>query len=145
MKRTLITEKVIHRQVCAFLKYQYPHVVFTSDMSGMRVTIGLRVEMQSKRSDKFKIPDLIILHPSNGSHGLLIEIKKSRSDVYTKDGKFKTSEHIKMQKKTLDTLNARGYLAVFGCGFEECRDIIKKYFNTKRISNATELQNIPDH
>ena len=77
-----MTEKILHTQVCQYLDLQYPDVIYTSDMSGMRVSIGLRVEMKRKQCKKYVIPDLLILHPKKGYHGLLIEIKADKEDLY---------------------------------------------------------------
>lgn len=140
-----LTEKIIHKQVCKYLKIQYPNIVFTSDMSGLKVSIGQSVELKSKRCDRYKIPDLLILHPSGKYHGLMIEVKKSREDVYTTDGRLRKSIHIQEQSKSIERLNAIGYRAAFGCGFDHCIEIIKAYFNTKHISHAIESQNLSDN
>lgn len=123
------TEKVIHQQVCDYLKLQYPNVIFTSDASGMRVSIGLRVELKRKRCNKYVILDIIILHPAKGYHGLVIEVKRDLSEVFKKGGVMKQTEHLIEQKKSIDRLNELGYLAAFGCGFEHCKRIIDNYLN----------------
>lgn len=94
-------------------------------MSGMRVSIGLRVEMQKKRCKGYCILDLLILHPSNGYHGLLIELKIDRP--FKKDGTLKKSDHLTEQQKTISRLNELGYFATFGVGFDDCKNIIDKY------------------
>ncbi len=121
------TEKQIHTLICEYLDLQYPNIIYLSDMSGMRVSIGLRVEMKRKRCKRFVIPDLIILHPKKGYHGLLIEIKAGKDDLYNKNGKIKKVEHLENQCKSLVQLNSLGYLSAFGCGFDECKKIIDNY------------------
>lgn len=123
------SEKVIHQQVCDYLKLQYPDVIFTSDASGLRLSIGLRVEMKKKRCATYKIPDLIILQPRPGYSGLIIEVKRSQSDVINKDGSIKKNEHIENQVKSLDRLKQVGYFACFGFGFEDCKRTIDAYMN----------------
>jgi transposase len=122
-----MTEKILHTQVCQYLDLQYPDVIYTSDMSGMRVSIGLRVEMKRKRCKKYVIPDLLILHPKKGYHGLLIEIKADKEDLYNKNGEMKKVDHLENQCKSLVQLNSLGYLATFSCGFKECKNIIDNY------------------
>lgn len=119
-------EKSVHQQLCDYIKYQYPKVVFTSDASGLRVSMGLRMELKRKRSND-KIPDLLILHPSGNYHGLLIEVKRNIGEVYKKDLSYVKDEHIEDQAATLEKLNAVGYKAVFGCGFDHSKQIIDEY------------------
>ena len=38
-----VTEKDVHTAVCKYLDAQYPDVIYLSDPSGMRVTIGLQM------------------------------------------------------------------------------------------------------
>lgn len=122
-----MTEKILHTQICKYLDMQYPNLIYTSDMSGMRVSIGLRVEMQRKRTKSWVIPDLLILHPNNEFKGLFLELKLSLSDVWKKDGKLKKSEHLEAQEKSLNRLQELGYQALFGCGFDHTKNIIDSY------------------
>lgn len=126
-----MTEKIIHQQVCSYLDLQYPNVIYTSDPSGMRVSIGLRVELKKKRCKKYKIPDLIILHPSDNYHGLVIEIKKDGEKLIDKSGEFKKG-HVSEQANTICELMKLGYCAMFGIGFEHCKKLIDDYLTTKQ-------------
>lgn len=72
-------------------------------------------------------PDLQILEPRNGFHGLFIEIKRNGERVFKRDGTC-ASEHIANQKKWLDLLELRGYKTEFAIGFDECKKIIDDYF-----------------
>ncbi len=64
-----MTEKQIHLQVCRYLDLQYPKVIYTSDSSGVRVSIGMAKALKSIRCKGYKIPDLIIMHPNRLYHG----------------------------------------------------------------------------
>ena len=64
---------------------------------------------------KAGIPDIFLLVPKNGYHGLAIELKAK--------GKKPT----KAQEEWLERLGKRGYLAVICYGFEEARDLILTY------------------
>lgn len=126
-----LQEKKIHKAVCRYLDLQYPNVIYTSDMSGMRVSVGLRVEMKAKRCKKYAIPDLLILSPSiHGSYkALLIEIKISSDEVFKKDGTLRSNVHVQEQAATIEELNRLGYKALFGFGFNHCKQIVDNYLN----------------
>lgn len=126
-----MTEKQIHSQVCRYLDLQYPKVIYTSDSSGIRVSIGMAKALKSIRCKGYKIPDLIIMHPNKIYNGLIIEIKKDMSQIITKSGTFKKDKHVQEQLKTLKQLQSLGYASIFGCGFDHCKSIIDEYFNPK--------------
>jgi hypothetical protein len=123
-----ISEKSLHQQVVDYLKYQYPSVYFRTDFAaGIKMTIGQA--LKHKKLQKCKAwPDIFIPKKSHGYAGLFIEIKKDISEVFLKDGiTLKRDEHIKEQYMILRQLQAEGYKAVFGCGFDHCRGIIDEY------------------
>jgi len=123
-----VTEKEIHTAVCKYLDAKYPDVIYLSDASGMRVTIGLQMEMKRKRCKRYKIPDLIILHPNKIYKGLVIEIKTDLSKVVTKSGDLRKDTHIQEQLITLERLTYLGYDAQFGCGFDHIKSLLDEYF-----------------
>jgi len=123
----MIKEKQVHAQVCKYIDLVYPDVIYTSDPSGLKTTIGVAVELKSKRCKKYKVPDLIILQPKGQYHGLVLEIKANRIALYTKKGEIKTNKHIKEQRASLDKLNRIGYYATFACGYDEATKIIRAY------------------
>lgn len=120
-------EKHLHQQVCSYLNLQYPDVIYLSDPSGLKVSIGVAVELKKKRCKKYKIPDLIILKPARGKCGLVLEIKVSVNDVFKKNMTLKNNEHVREQHKSIKELNRLGYAAYFGCGFEHCKRLIDEY------------------
>ena len=126
-----MTEKQLHKQVCKYLDLQYPEIIYTSDMSGMKCTIGQAVEMKAKRCKRYVIPDLLILHPNNEYKGLFIEIKINLGEIVTKKGEMRGDKHIREQFKTLSKLIDLGYAAVFGCGFDHIKKVIDNYLNQK--------------
>lgn len=126
------SEKELHKQVCKYIDIQYPDVIYLSDPSGMRVSIGLIMEIKAKRCKKYAIPDLIILHPNKVYKGLIIEIKKDLSQIITKDGSFRKTKHVQDQKRTLDRLNELGYFAFFGVSFDQIKSVIDQYFYEAR-------------
>lgn len=120
-------EEHLSMQICKFLDYQYRDIVYTCDLSGIRLPMGLAVKAQKQRCKKYKIPDLLIFEPRNGYHGLIIELKKNRGEVYTKKDEMRQNEHVLAQHASLHKLQSLGYYAVFGMGFDHTIGIIKEY------------------
>lgn len=129
-KTLKVTEKQVHIAVCQYLDLQYPNVIYSSDASGMRLTMGLRVELQKKTCKHYKVPDLLILHPNSTKNGLFLEIKRSVRDCYKLDGTLLKSEHLEAQQQTIFRLRELGYSADFGCGIDDCIRQITKYLET---------------
>ena len=120
-----MTEYYEHSQVCQFLKLQYPDIIFTSDLSGVRLPVGLAVKVSRLKSDR-GIPDLLIFEPRNGYHGLFIEMKRTGEKLLKKDGSFK-SDHLKEQCDLHIRLRSKGYYCEFAAGFDEAKKIIENY------------------
>ena len=89
--------------------------------------MGTAVKMKKQRSVHTQL-DMFIAEPRGGYHGLFIELKKHKDEVYSKrDGSYLNNKHIKDQRATIELLLEKGYEAVFGCGFDECQNIIDNY------------------
>jgi len=110
--------------ICNYLKLQYPGVIFFSEPSGLRVSIGQAVQLKKMRSQG-KLPDLFIAEAQGLYHGLFIEIKAV--SIHKIDGTLKKNEHLEAQSNMLTLLNERGYFAVFGVGFDDCKKIVDDY------------------
>lgn len=82
-------EENLQIAICMYLDMQYPNVIYTSDLSGIKLSIGSAVKAKKMRCKKYKIPDLLILHPNKTNKGLFIELKNKISDVYNQNGTFK--------------------------------------------------------
>lgn len=122
-----MSEYTTHKSVANYIKLQYPNVIFTSDSSGIKLSMGSALKMLALKSEN-KIPDMIILSPNKKYHGLIIEIKKIEKSPYLKDGSLSKVKHVQEQNKTLEILSKIGYKAVFGVGFDNCKQIIDEYF-----------------
>jgi len=123
-----MSEKTLHRAVCDYLRYQYPYVIFNTDLSGsMRLTMGQAVAIKALRSNR-GFPDLVIYEPRYKYHGLFIELKKEGERLYTKNGR-PTSPHIAEQIQCLERLRSRGYKAEFAVGFDQAKELIDNYLN----------------
>lgn len=119
-----MTEKQLHKQICTYIKLQYPNVIFNTDLAGLRMTYGQAKDVKHLRSSN-SFPDLII-YENNWLHSaLFLEIKKETP--YKKDGSLKKNEHLQAQNKMLSELRKRGYQALFVWSFEAAKKIIDEY------------------
>jgi len=126
-------EQHLQKQVCSYLKIKYPNIIFRSDFSsGMKLSINqamIHKSLQSSRS----FPDIQILQPSRGYHGLFIELKKEGTRIYLttgpRKGQLTADQHIQEQALMLKHLNNLGYCARFGVGFEKTQKLIDWYLN----------------
>jgi len=123
-----MSEKTLHKAVCEYIRYQYPGVLFNSDLAGsMKLTIGQAVAMKALRSNR-GFPDLAIYEPKGKYHGLFIELKKDGEKIYKKDY-TPVSDHVKEQLDCLIQLRRRGYATSFCIGFDATKKIIDDYMN----------------
>jgi hypothetical protein len=113
-----------------YLKYQYPKVVFLSDASGLRMTIGNATKF-SKLKSNTGIPDMIILQSNKKYNGICFELKKSLTEIYDTKGKYRQNKHIQEQLSVLKHLEENKYYTDFICQFEIAKDIIDKYMDNK--------------
>lgn len=135
-------------KLCKYLDNQYPKVLYNSDLSGIRLTIGQAIKIKKQRKGR-AWPDIFIAEPRGKYHGLYIEMKAPDFVLLTKEGKLTKhakkvykkirgvkvcvgeTDHIKEQFDMLCQLELRGYMARFGIGFEGARKIVDEYFNLK--------------
>lgn len=119
-------EYLLQCSVCAYLKLQFPTVLFLSDtIANIRLTIGQSMRNKKIQKEDFKTPDLLILQPNKNYHGLFIELKVK--SPYKKDGTLLKDEHLEGQLKTIKALRRLGYMADFAVGFDQARAMIDAY------------------
>ena len=120
------------KQVACYLKYQYPDVLYHFDLTGLNLSkaqAGMSKAIQHSKG----YPDLFVIEPRNGYHGLFIELKAEGTDLLKKrmvdkDGyPIWASDHIKEQHEMIERLEAKGYRATFGIGFDDIKNIIDLY------------------
>lgn len=70
---------------------------------------------------KAGVPDLFLPFPSNGHHGLFIEMKSAKGRPSA------------LQKEWVDWLNANGYMAVVCYGAGEAINALEVYLNERRL------------
>jgi len=127
-----MTEAQLHKSVCNYLKLQYPDIIFTSESSGVRLTIGQAKAAKAVRSES-GLPDLMIFEPMGVYKGLFIELKAK--SVWLKDGTLTIEKHVREQSEIMKRLRAKGYFAMFACGFDEAKDMIDWYLQNKRMES----------
>jgi len=120
-----MSEKSLHKAVCTYLKYQYPHILFNTELSGVRVSRGIARQLPSLRSQN-GFPDIAIYEPHNGYHGLFVELKREGENLYKKNGE-PTSPHVAEQMDCMVELRMRGYKAEFAVGWEAAKELIDTY------------------
>ena len=92
------------------------------------MTIGQAVKVKKIQAGP-SFPDFFVCEPRGGFCGLFIEIKTGLDKVFTCGGKgaMRQTQQIQEQCQMLKQLEQRGYMAVFGCGYDRCKTIINRY------------------
>jgi hypothetical protein len=128
-------EEGLQKQVCSYLRMQYPHVIFRSDYaSGLRLTMFQAATHKSLQSGRAWV-DLFLYEPRvvDGVQyaGLAIELKKEGTAIVVTKGPRKghivSNPHIQEQVLMIKELKRRGYQAEICCGFRQAITAIDKY------------------
>ncbi len=123
---TGVKEETVHLQVCRYISIQYPHVLFNTDLSGIKLTQGQAVKAKRMRACR-AFPDIVIYEPRKGYHGLFLELKREGTRLLKKDGTIVSNAHIQEQEEMLKNLRKRGFKAEFAIGFDQAKGIIDSY------------------
>jgi hypothetical protein len=118
-------EYQLYKAVATYLRLQYPKVIYHFDLTGVNLSKA-QAGMNKAIQHGSGFPDLFIAHPRNGHSGLFIELKAEGTRIHKADGKC-TTGHIANQQTVLINLSSRGYVAAFGVGFDQCKEIIDEY------------------
>ena len=119
-----MTEKQLHLQICTYLKLQYPKIIFATDGSGLRVSIGEAKRLKKLRSSN-GIPDIIIFRPNKSHNGLFLEVKAK--SPFKKDGYLYANVHLREQWQMIIKLKCLKYEALFVWNFEMAKKTIDNY------------------
>ena len=122
-------EESLHIAICDYLKMQYPDVIFTSEASGIKLTIGQAVKLKRMRSGS-KLPDIWILEPKGNFHGLFLEVKAE--SPFRRDGSIKAG-HFAEQEDYLSKLRQKGYSAMFVWSFDHAKAAIDNYMSITKF------------
>lgn len=124
-------ETKLQKAIVKYVILKHPGLEFRSDSSAaMKLTIGQAMENKRVQKDK-NWPDMFFAKRNSKFAGLFLEIKVSRDKIYRQDGSFKRDEHTQGQLTKILKLMDEGYAAQFGCGFDECIEIIENYLKIK--------------
>jgi hypothetical protein len=122
------SENAEQQSVVNYLKTVYPNVLFTTGLLGIHLpewAMWLLVTLGYKAGT----PDILIFEPRGMHHGLMMEMKRPRSE-YMENGKKKIKYQGKLsdeQKAVLNELQKRGYyIAVCYC-YDEAKRVIDEY------------------
>jgi len=127
-----MTEQREQSQIITYIRTQYPKVVAWSDMSGIKLPIGLAVKVKGLKTHR-GIPDIFIAEPRHGFSGLFIELKRTGEKLTKKSGEWKT-EHLQEQYDMLKMLRERNFAAVFAIGFDQAKLLIDTYMKQNLVN-----------
>lgn len=123
-------EESLQIAVSNYLKLQYPEVIFTSEASGLKLTIGQAVKAKKMRSSS-GLPDMIILEPNRFWGGLCLELKSK--SPFKKNGQLKADKHLEEQEQLLRKLNIeKNFAACFVHGLDHAKKVIDGYMNERK-------------
>ena len=109
-----MNEQNLQEAVVTYIRLKYKGVLFCASAGGLRTSISQAAAM--KRAGYVKgVPDFQIMEGRHGYLGLFIELK-------TKKGKLST-----YQKKWINNLNDKGYMAKCCYGLDQAIDLIDWY------------------
>lgn len=122
-------EESIHIQLCNYVRAKYPDTIFTSESSGIRLTIGQAVKAKKLRSSS-KLPDFWLAEPRGTFAGLFLELKRDREEIYLKDGSLSRAAHVQAQEQILERLRLKGYAAGFAGGIDDAIRKVDTYMKS---------------
>lgn len=125
------TETNLHIRIAYYIRHNYPDVIFTSESSGIKLTIGQAVLQKKMRSGR-ALPDLMVFEPRRGYNGMFLEIKKDGVNIYKKNGEIKRDKHLQEQEEVLARLTEKGYFAKFVVGYDNAIALIDYYLENKK-------------
>jgi len=126
-----LKEESLQIAVSKYLRLVYPNVMFTSESSGIRLTMGQAIKAKKQRSQR-GLPDMLIFEPRGGYFGLMLELKRDGESPFKRNGKLKAGLHLSEQYEAIKKLNFNGYRSFFAVGFDQAREIIDHYMSLKK-------------
>lgn len=115
----LTGEDKLQHAVILYLQMQYPAALWTHTPNEGRRTPFERYKLKYLGA-KSGVPDLMIFTPNDQYNGLAIELK------------YKKNKPTDNQKKWLDDLTNNNWLAVWLNDYEQCINLIDKYFANEK-------------
>lgn len=120
-------EYIVCKQIAAYLRLQYPNVLFHFDLTGLSLSkaqAGMNKAIQYGRG----WPDLFIASPATDGfcRGLFLELKAEGTRLLKKDGSIATP-HLVEQYDMINRLRNAGYKAHIVVGYDQAVRIIEEY------------------
>lgn len=135
-------EQTLVLRVCKYLDSTYPGVFYVVNYVADLHFTDKQDRLNARLKSPLGWPDIQIIQPSRGYHGLFIEVKIEGVRIYNtigpNKGKMASDMHIRQQAIILDDLNKRGYFARFGIGFDKCKQLIDWYLNPDQLTMFNE-------
>lgn len=120
-------EKQLKFAIADFMRLQYPDIPFRIDYDQLRLPVQVQVQVNRLKSVG-AWPDMFIPWPNKRHNGLFVEIKKSKSGIYLKNGiTFRKNKHLTAQIDQMQMLRQLGYTARFCWSLESFQQIMKEY------------------
>ena len=120
------SELDITKAICVYLR-RNGYLFYCDIAAGLNLT-GYQAMLVSKMRCGRGLPDLIIFEPHEHQGkkycGYAIELKKSLSSVFKKDGSFRNDKHIQEQVEVLKTLADRGWRTAFADSMELIKELL---------------------
>jgi len=120
------TETNLHIKIAYYIRNKYPDTIFTSESSGIKLSIGQAVVLKKMRSGR-ALPDLMLFEARRGYNGMFLEIKREGTIIYKRSGELKKDQHLKEQEEVLSKLTEKGYFAKFVVGYDDAVALIDYY------------------
>ena len=120
-------EYQLYRAVAAYLRLQYPKVMYHFDLTGVNLSKA-QAGMTKAIQHSSGYPDLFIAEPRGGYHGMYIELKAEGTRIYKAD-MTPATDHIAQQMDRLNDLTDRGYDCYITAGFDKTKLVIDEYLN----------------
>lgn len=125
-------EYQLQAAVAAWLRLQYPNVLFASDVKGsIKLTMPQAARWKKLQCHGFACPDLVIYAMRGGYGAMFLELKAE--SPFKQDGTLKKSEHLQAQYESLQALRKAGYFAVFCWEFGSAKRFIDDYLRDKPV------------
>lgn len=122
-------EQIESSLLASHIKKYHPTIIHRFDLAAdMPLTPGQAARAKQLQGNE-GYPDVFISEPHGGYHGLYIEMKKNRAEVFKKDGTYKKSKHLDKQIVMRRRLQLRGYRVEWGLGAQDAIKKLEEYLS----------------
>lgn len=121
----------LHRQFANYVRAQYPHALFRSDLIALAKLPVHTASMMKQLNRARGWPDFVLFEPMHDFDGLVIEIKVSQADIFNKDMTIRAGKllHVLEQAANIEMLHQRGFVGGFFFGYDQCVEAMDTYMD----------------